>query len=143
MTTTEAEGRVTNIVVIDDDAVDVMNVKRAFARGHVQSHLFVAGDGIEGLALLRSGTVPADRRLVLLDINMPRMSGLEFLRELRADPALQSTPVVILTTSADERDRREAYRLNVAGYLLKPVTSVAFFELMSALDRYWSLVEMP
>ncbi len=87
--------------------------------------------------------MPPERRLILLDINMPRMNGLEFLRELRADPALQPTPVVILTTSGDERDRFEAYRLNVAGYLLKPVTSTAFFELMSALDRYWNLVEMP
>lgn len=135
--------RVTNIVLIDDDAVEVMNVKRALTRAHTQHQLFIAGDGLEGLALLRDGSVPTDRRLVLLDVNMPRMNGLEFLRALRADPLLQATPVVILTTSADERDRREAYRLNVAGYFLKPVTSVAFFELMSALDRYWSLVEMP
>lgn len=143
MSTAAPERRVLNIVLVDDDAVDVMNVKRAFSRGSVQHRLFVAGDGLDALALLRGDTVPAERRLVLLDINMPRMNGLEMLRELRADPALQATPVVILTTSADDRDRREAYRLNVAGYLLKPVTSVAFFELMSALDRYWSLVEMP
>jgi CheY-like chemotaxis protein len=140
---TPVNQRVTNIVLIDDDAVEVMNVKRALTRTHTHHQLFVAGDGLEGLALLRDGSVPTDRRLVLLDVNMPRMNGLEFLRALRADPLLQATPVVILTTSADERDRREAYRLNVAGYFLKPVTSVAFFELMSALDRYWSLVEMP
>ncbi len=138
-----AAGRINNIVLVDDDAVDVMNVRRAFARGQISSNLFVAGDGIEALALLRGGTVPVERRLILLDINMPRMNGLEFLRALREDPALQPTPVVILTTSGDERDRFEAYRLNVAGYLLKPVTSAAFFELMTALDRYWILVEMP
>lgn len=143
MTAPAGERRVTNIVVVDDDAVDVMNVKRAFARGRFDNRLFVAGDGIEALTLLRSGTVPTERRLMLLDINMPRMNGLELLRAMREDPALQPTPVVILTTSADERDRVEAYRLNVAGYLLKPVTSVAFFELMNTLDRYWSLVEMP
>lgn len=137
------EQRLTNILVVDDDAVDVMNVKRAFARAQANHRLFVAGDGLEALELLRGGTVPAERRLILLDINMPRMNGLEFLRALREDPALQATPVVILTTSADERDRAEAYRLNVAGYMLKPVTAVAFSELMSALDRYWSLVEMP
>ena len=137
------ERRITNIVLVDDDAVDVMNVRRAFSRGRIENRLFVAGDGIEALALLRGGTVPADRRLVLLDINMPRMNGLELLGAMREDPALQPTPVVILTTSADDRDRLEAYRLNVAGYLLKPVTTVAFFELMSTLDRYWSLVEMP
>jgi CheY-like chemotaxis protein len=143
MITTSGERRDTNIVLVDDDAVDVMNVKRAFARGGVTNPLFVAGDGIEALALLRGGTVPAERRLILLDINMPRMNGLEFLRALREDPVLQPSPVVILTTSADDRDRLEAYRLNAAGYLLKPVTTAAFFELMTALDHYWSLVEMP
>ena len=74
---TAATARITNIVLVDDDAVDVMNVRRAFARGQITSNLYVAGDGIEALALLRGGTVPAERRLILLDINMPRMTGLE------------------------------------------------------------------
>lgn len=135
--------RATNIVLVDDDEVDVMNVRRAFRRGHITNPLWVAGDGLEALALLRSREVPPTRRLILLDINMPRMNGIEFLRALRADPALQPTPVVMLTTSNDDRDRIEAYRLNVAGYLLKPVTFAAFTELMTALDRYFSLVELP
>jgi len=136
--------RLTNILLVDDDAVDVMNVRRAFARNRASStRLYVAGDGIEALAMLRGDTVPTERRLVLLDINMPRMNGLELLRAMRADPALQPTPVVILTTSGDDRDRVEAYRLNVAGYMLKPVTAAAFFELMVALERYWNLVELP
>ena len=74
---------------------------------------------------------------------MPRMTGIEFLRELRADAALQHTPVVVLTTSNDERDKIEAYNLNVAGYLLKPITFVNFIELMAALNTYWTLVELP
>jgi CheY-like chemotaxis protein len=74
---------------------------------------------------------------------MPRMNGIEFLRELRADPELHPIPVVVLTTSNDDRDRIEAYNLNVAGYLLKPVTFVNFVELMAALNKYWSLVELP
>lgn len=136
--------RLTNILLVDDDAVDVMNVRRAFARNRASStRLYVAGDGIEALAMLRGDTVPTERRLVLLDINMPRMNGLELLRAMRADPALQPTPVVILTTSGDDRDRVEAYRLNAAGYMLKPVTAAAFFELMVALERYWNLVELP
>lgn len=136
--------RLTNILLVDDDAVDVMNVRRAFARNRASStRLYVAGDGIEALAMLRGGAVPTERRLMLLDINMPRMNGLELLRAMRADPALQPTPVVILTTSGDDRDRVEAYRLNVAGYMLKPVTAAAFFELMVALERYWNLVELP
>jgi len=80
---------------------------------------------------------------VLLDLNMPRMNGIEFLREIRADAELRSLPVVVLTTSNDERDKVDAYDLNVAGYLLKPVTFADFVELMAALNKYWMLVEMP
>ena len=80
---------------------------------------------------------------MLLDLNMPRMNGIEFLRELRADPELMRTTVVVLTTSNDERDKIEAYNLNVAGYLLKPVTFTNFCEVMATLNKYWTLVEMP
>lgn len=132
-----------NILLVEDDQVDVMNVKRAFERNRITNPLFVAGDGIAGLEMLRSGKVPQERRLVLLDLNMPRMSGIEFLRELRADPELHLTPVVVLTTSDDERDKINAYNLNVAGYLLKPVTFINFAEAMAALNKYWTLVELP
>ncbi len=131
-----------NIVVVDDDEIDVMNVKRAFEKANIGSDVFVACDGVEGLELLRSGTVPPQRRVVLLDINMPRMNGLEFLRELRADPTLAATPVVVFTTSNDERDVSEAYKLHVAGYMIKPVSFERVIELMRAVDRYWSHVEL-
>src|SRR5262249_39538694 len=100
-------------------------------------------NGIEALELLRSGAIPASRRLILLDINMPRMNGIEFLREIRHDPQLRHLCVVVLTTSNEERDRIEAYQLNVAGYLIKPVTFMTFVELMLTLNRYWSVMEMP
>ena len=132
-----------NILLVEDDQVDVMNVRRAFDKNRIANPLFAASDGLEALAMLRDGRVPATRRIVLLDLNMPRMNGIEFLRELRRDPALQLTPVVVLTTSNDERDKVEAYNLNVAGYLLKPVTFVNFVELMAALNKYWTLVELP
>ena len=82
----------------------------------------------EALKMLRDESVPPDRRIILLDLNMPRMGGIEFLRELRADPALRSSSVIVLTTSDEDRDRVDAYNLNVAGYLLKPVTLPAFME---------------
>jgi len=132
-----------NILLVEDDQVDVMNVRRAFERNRITNSLFVAGDGIEALDMLRAGSMPRARRLVLLDLNMPRMAGLEFLRELRRDPDLQHTPVVVLTTSNDERDKIDAYNLNVAGYLLKPVTFVNFVEVMAMLNKYWTLVELP
>lgn len=135
--------RITNILLVDDDIVDVMNVKRAFERGNIGNPLWTASDGFEGLKLLRSDQMPNERRLVLLDVNMPRMSGLEMLRELRADPALHATAVVMLTTSNDDRDRLEAFQLNAAGYLLKPVTFVAFVELMTVMNQYFTMVELP
>jgi CheY-like chemotaxis protein len=132
-----------NVLLVEDDEVDVMNVRRAFKKNHIANPLWVAGNGLEALEVLRGDEMPKERRLVLLDLNMPRMNGIEFLRELRADPELHGTPVVVLTTSDDERDRVEAYNLNVAGYILKPVTFMNFVEAMATLNKYWTLVEMP
>ena len=132
-----------NILLVDDDEIDVMTVRRAFGKANIANKLFVATDGIEALKLLRSSSIPPLRRVVLLDLNMPRMSGIEVLREIRSDPALAALTVVVLTTSNEDRDRVEAYRLNVAGYLLKPVTFHAFAEVMSTLNKYWTLMEMP
>jgi CheY-like chemotaxis protein len=132
-----------NILLVEDDEVDVMNVRRAFKKNNICNPLWVAGNGLEGLEMLRGPEIPRDRRLILLDLNMPRMNGIEFLRQLRADPEHRLTPVVVLTTSDDERDRVDAYNLNVSGYILKPVTLTNFVEAMATLNKYWSLVEMP
>lgn len=132
-----------NILLVEDDEVDVMNVRRAFERNNVSNPLFVAGNGLDALEMLRDGTVPTERRLILLDLNMPKMNGIEFLTALRADPELASAPVVVLTTSNAEQDKIDAYNLNVAGYLLKPVTFSNFCERMATLNKYWTLVEMP
>lgn len=132
-----------HILLVEDDEVDVMNVRRAFERNKIANPIYVAENGLEGLRMLRDGTVPRGRRLVLLDLNMPRMNGIEFLREVRQDPELSGVSVVVLTTSNEERDKVDAYKLNVAGYLLKPVTFINFVELTSALNKYWTLVEMP
>ena len=138
-----ADDRVLHILLVEDDEVDVMNVKRAFEKNKILNPLYVASNGLEALSMLRGGKVPQARRLVLLDLNMPGMSGIEFLRELRADPKLRLTPVVVLTTSGDEKDRIDAYDFHVAGYLRKPVEFPNFMELTAALNKYWTLVEMP
>ena len=132
-----------NVLLVEDDEVDVMNVRRAFKKNNISNPLYVAGNGLDALEMLRKNEIPAGRRLVLLDLNMPKMNGIEFLRELRSDPQLHPTPVVVLTTSNDERDRVEAYNLNVAGYILKPVTFMNFVEAMATLNKYWALVELP
>lgn len=137
-----------NLLLIEDDAVDVMNVQRAFKKNNITNPLYVAENGLEALWMLRgmdgkTPEIPNHRRLILLDLNMPKMNGIEFLQELRSDPQLQMTPVIVLTTSNEDRDRVEAYRLNVAGYLLKPVSFSQFAEVMAALNKFWTLCEMP
>ena len=134
------EEKMTNILIVEDDEVDVMNVKRAFKKNNITNPLYYAANGLEALALLRGSsntpTIPRERRLILLDLNMPKMNGIEFLRELRADPELKGTPVIVLTTSNEDRDKVEAYNLNVAGYILKPVTFSNFVETMATLNKY-------
>jgi CheY-like chemotaxis protein len=142
------EDKVINILLVEDDTVDVMNVKRAFKKYKITNPLYVAQNGIEALEMLRdrdgqSPRVPESRRLILLDLNMPKMNGLEFLKEIRQDENLKRTPVIVLTTSDEDKDRIEAYNLNVAGYILKPVTFGNFAEVMVALNKYWTLCEMP
>ena len=137
------DDKVLHILLVEDDEVDVMNVRRAFEKNKILNPLYVAADGLEALRMLRDGQVPRQRRLVLLDLNMPGMNGFEFLRALRGDPELKLTPVVVLTTSGDEKDKIEAYGFNVAGYLRKPVEFPRFMELTAALNKYWTLVDMP
>ena len=135
-----------NILLVEDDELDVMNVRRAFRKNNISNPLYVAGNGIEALQILREEhptvQMPPERRLILLDLNMPKMGGIEFLQALREDPALAPTTVIVLTTSDEERDKVEAYKLNVAGYILKPVTLLAFVEIMAALNKYWTVNEM-
>ncbi len=136
-----------SFLLIDDDEVDVMTVKRAFKKNNITSPLYVATNGVEALAMLRGHEMPqllpGQRRLILLDLNMPKMGGIEFLRELRADPNLRPLPVIVLTTSNEDKDKVEAYNLNVAGYIIKPVTFSKFVEAMGTLNKYWTLNEMP
>jgi CheY-like chemotaxis protein len=142
------EDRIINILLVEDDEVDVMNVKRAFKKNNITNPLYIANNGLEALVMLRgqegtASVIPPQRRLILLDLNMPKMNGLEFLYELRNDPELKATPVIVMTTSDEDKDRVEAYKLNVAGYILKPVTFSNFAQVMVTLNHYWTLSEMP
>ncbi len=134
-----------DILLVEDDAVDVMTVQRAFKKSKVSNPLHIAGNGIEALDLLRSVESPirSSRCLILLDLNMPKMNGIEFLKELRQDPEFRKMPVIVLTTSDQEKDRVEAYNLHVAGYILKPVTFAKFVEVVTVLNHYWTLCEFP
>lgn len=140
--------RTVNVLLVEDDEVDVMNVQRAFRRNKIQNPLYIAHNGLDALQMLRGGpsqrpAIPSSRRVILLDINMPKMNGIEFLQELRQDETLKSTPVVVLTTSDADQDRLDAYRLNVAGYILKPVAFKTFAEVIDSLNQYWAICEIP
>ena len=130
------------ILLLEDDAVDVMTVKRAIKDINIINKLYVASNGEEGLEILRDENKEKPC-IIFLDINMPKMNGIEFLKELRTDETLRHTPVVMMTTSKEEQDKLETFRLGISGYILKPVDYVKFVEIMKAIDSYWTLSEMP
>lgn len=135
-----------HVLLVDDDDIDVMAVKRAFRKHKIANPVTVAKDGIEALARLRGadGHDPLPRPFViLLDINMPRMNGLQFLDELRKDEQIQDAVVFILTTSAHDEDRSAAYKQHVAGYIVKTDVGGGFLDLVDMLDSYWRVVELP
>jgi CheY-like chemotaxis protein len=131
-----------HILLVDDDLVDVMTVKRALGELRVNNPIKVARDGEEALAILRADIAHLPC-IILMDINMPRMNGIEALSAIKADDALKHLPVVMLTTSRHDQDKVASFRLSVAGYMVKPVDYVQFVDLMRGLDLYWSISELP
>ena len=129
-----------NILLVEDDYLDIMNVERELSKINVDLPLLVARNGREALNMLR-GTEGAVKispapSVVLLDINMPKMNGLEFLEEMRREPEFSHIPVFIMTTSNEDIDRVAAQRLNVAGYIVKPLTFDSFEKSHSSLDSF-------
>ena len=129
-----------DVMLVEDDEVDVMNVQRSFRKNKVPHRLRIANDGLQALGLLRDSSIPTPQ-VILLDINMPRMGGLEFLRELRSDPALHSIAVFIMSTSDNPIDKETAYRYNVAGYIVKPLSAEKFNQAISRLVAFWEICE--
>lgn len=134
--------KLVNILLVEDDEVDIMNVQRAFKKNTIKNPLFIANNGLEALEMLRAGKVPFPH-IIILDINMPKMNGIEFLRELRADDEFKSASVFVMTTSNEDSDKINAYNLNVAGYILKPLSFEKFIASVATLDSYWKLCERP
>jgi len=131
-----------NVLVVEDDDVDVMAIRRAFQKRKLANHIHVAHDGIEALELLSSAAV-ARPYVVILDLNMPRMNGIEFLAALRQDPVHRDAVVFVLSTSPALQDRRAAYQANVAGYVEKSGAGNSFASLLDLLERYWEIVKLP
>ncbi|MGC9398774.1 MAG: response regulator [Anaerolineae bacterium] len=130
------------ILLLEDDAVDAMTVKRALRDIKVTNRLVIRANGEQGLAYLKDSTSEKPC-LILLDLNMPRMNGLEFLNVVKQHTVLRLIPVVVLTSSREEQDRLESFDLGVAGYMLKPVDYQQFVEVVRAIDLYWTLSELP
>jgi CheY-like chemotaxis protein len=138
--------RSVTFLLVDDDEVDVQAMQRPFRRVRLANDMVVARDGIEALDTLRgNGRPPLERPfIVLLDLNMPRMGGIEFLEVMRADAELADTVIFVLTTSAEEIDRVAAYRNHVAGYIVKPdLSGDGLLKAIDMLDRYWRVVALP
>jgi len=130
------------ILLVEDDSVDAMTVKRAFKDLKVLNPLVITTNGEEALEHLRdeSNKKPC---VILLDLNMPKMNGIEFLKIVKADDTLRKIPVVVLTTSKEESDIVESFKLSVAGYIVKPVDYKKFVEAIRAIELYWTLSELP
>ena len=140
------DGESVNILLVEDDDVDVEVVKRGFRQHKIGNPVTVAQDGVEALEILRGQngrqTLPKPY-LILLDLNMPRMNGIELLKELRSDPELNDTVVFVLTTSRSEEDMVKAYREHIAGYMVKADVGSSFRSAIDMLTRYWTVVVLP
>jgi CheY-like chemotaxis protein len=136
------------VLLVEDDIVDVKAVERAFKELAISSPIHVVTNGEEALTFLRNcdaSSEHASRRpgLILLDLNLPKMNGLEFLREVKSDNDFKTIPVVVLTTSSLPSDRAESYGLGAAGYIMKPAEYDDFLKLIETVDQYWSACSIP
>lgn len=130
------------LFIVDDDDIDAIALERALRKLRLLNTVRRAHDGQEALNLLRAGEIPAPF-IILLDLNMPRMNGLEFLEALRTDPMLTHAVVFVLTTSKSDEDLVAAYRKHVAGYVFKQHMDRDFLEVIGLVEHYWRLVELP
>jgi CheY-like chemotaxis protein len=135
-----------NILLVEDDDGDAKAVQRAFHKARIANQIVRALDGIEALEMLkgaRGKTKMPSPYLLLVDLNMPRMNGIQLVQALRADVDLRHAIIFILTTSKREEDKLAAYDFNVAGYIVKETAGQDFLNLVSLIDCYWRIVELP
>jgi CheY-like chemotaxis protein len=130
------------ILLVEDDTVDVMTVRRALRDLQVASEVVAAGDGEQALAYLRNDG-NAKPCVILLDLNMPKMNGTEFMRIVKADEGLRKIPVVVLTTSNSEQDIVQSFGLGAAGYMVKSADYKRFVEIIKTINLYWTLSKLP
>ena len=128
------------ILLVEYDRVDIKTVQRALKRNSDSNPLYVARTAVEALGMLRGdglSKIDPPPALILLDLNLPKMSGIEFLQELRADPVLRSLSVIVLTSSNEPRDREAAFEYDVEDYVVKPHSFEEFDKAISTVLKYW------
>jgi len=130
------------ILLVEDDRVDTMTVRRALKDLKVTNQLICTTNGEEALEYLRDESKKKPC-VILLDLNMPKMNGIEFLKIAKRKEELKRIPVIVLTTSREEQDVVESFNLSVAGYIVKPTDYKKFVEAIRAIDLYWTLSELP
>jgi len=130
------------ILMVEDDDVDAQGMKRSFQKRRIGNTIIRAHDGLEALELLRTGEIPLPF-IILLDLQMPRMNGLEFLSQIREDEVLQSSVVFVLTTSQAEEDIAAAFNKQIAGYFVKDDVGANFCEMLDMLEGYWKIAYLP
>ena len=130
------------VLLVEDDSINAMAVRRVFNDLRPPKLVVHSKNGEEALEYL-SDDINEKPNLILLDLNMPGMNGIEFLKIIKGDSVLRSIPVVMLTTSDDERDIAECFDLNVAGYMIKPLDLELFQEIIRTVALYWSCSELP
>jgi CheY-like chemotaxis protein len=130
------------ILLVEDDNVDVMTVKRALKDLKIYNPLVSTANGEEALEYLQNN---GNKKpcIILLDLNMPKMNGIEFLKIAKADDTLKKIPVIVLTTSSQQQDIIESFKLSIAGYIVKSVDYAEFTEAISTINLYWSLSKLP
>ncbi|MBI1910962.1 MAG: response regulator [Deltaproteobacteria bacterium] len=135
------------ILMVEDNPADVRLTEEAFKDAKVLNNMSVVGDGVEAMAFLRREGKYANAAkpdLILLDLNLPKKDGREVLAEIKNDPELKRIPVVILTTSEDEKDILKAYDLHVNAYVRKPVDLDQFMKVVEAVEDFWlTVVKLP
>jgi len=130
------------ILLLEDDIIDIKTIQRTFKENNIKNRLEICNNGEEALSHLRdvNKELPC---LILLDLNMPRMNGLEFLSIIKKDVDYKKIPVVILTTSQDHYDKSKSFELGVAGYMVKTVNYDDFSNIIKNINRYWTRSEFP
>ena len=129
-----------NILFIEDDLIETMKLQRTVSKLQLKHKIREAKNGEEALSELRGGSILPD--IILLDLNMPRMNGLEFLRILKEDEVLKYLPTIVLTTSENQADLLEAYRIGIAGYVIKPLKHEDYEEKLKRVLDYWDINEL-